>query len=162
MSPQLHRPSLLARLPLRAARWSASHPWRAIGAWFAFVATAVALAALIPTQQTTDADYRLGESGRADALVAAGRFPDDQVESVLVTSRNSSRLDPAEVRRVAREVDTAMSGARGVTGVTPPQWNAERTGVLVDVHLKSTIDDAQQIQARSGGHRARPPGPARP
>ncbi len=75
MSPHLHRPGLLARLPLRAARWSASHPWRAIGAWFAFVATAVALAALIPTKQTTDADYRLGESGRADALVAAGGSP---------------------------------------------------------------------------------------
>ncbi len=149
MSPHLHRPSLLARLPLRAARWSASHPWRAIGAWFAFVAIAVALAALIPTKQTTDADYRLGESGRADALVAAGRFPDDQVESVLVTSRNGGRLDPAEVRRLSREIDTAMSGARGVTEVTPPQWNAARTGVVVDVHLKSTIDDAQQIQART-------------
>ncbi len=149
MSPHLHRPSLLARLPLRAARWSASHPWRAIGAWFAFVAIAVALAALIPTKQTTDADYRLGESGRADALVAAGRFPDDQVESVLVTSRDGGRLDQAEVRRLVREIDTAMSGARGVTEVTPPQWNAARTGVLVDVHLKSTIDDAQQIQART-------------
>ncbi len=149
MSPHLHSSSLLARLPLRAARWSASHPWRAIGAWFAFVATAVALAALIPTKQTTDADYRLGESGRADALAAAGRFPDDQVESLLVTSRDGRRLDPADVRRVAREVDTAMSGAKGVTEVTPPQWNAARTGVLVDVHLKSTIDDAQQIQART-------------
>jgi RND superfamily putative drug exporter len=56
MSPHLHRPGLVARVPLRAARWSASHPWRAIGAWFAFVAVAVALAALIPTKQTTDAD----------------------------------------------------------------------------------------------------------
>jgi RND superfamily putative drug exporter len=149
MSPQLHRPSLLARLPLRAARWSASHPWRAIGAWFAFVATAVALAALIPTKQTTDADYRLGESGRADAMVAAGRFPDDQIESVLVTARDGGRLDPAEVRRVAGEVDTAMAGARGVTEVTPPQWNEARTGVLLDVHVKSTVDDAQQIQART-------------
>ncbi len=149
MSPPPHRPSLLARLPLRAARWSASHPWRAIGAWFAFVAIAVALAALIPTKQTTDADYRIGESGRADALVAAGRFPDDQVESVLVTSRDGGRLDPSEVRRLAREIDTAMSGARGVTEVTAPQWNAARTGVLVDVHLQSSIDDAQQIQART-------------
>ena len=149
MSPHLHHPSLLARLPLRAARWSATHPWRAIGAWFAFVAVAVALAALVPTRQTTDADYRLGESGRADALSVAGRFPDDRVESVLVTSRDGGRLDPTVVRRVARELDTSMSGARGVTEVTPPQWNAGRTAALVDVHLKSTIDDAQQIQART-------------
>ena len=60
---QLHRP-----VALRAARWSATHPWRAIGAWFAFVVIAVALAALVPTKQTTDADYRIGDSGRADAM----------------------------------------------------------------------------------------------
>src|SRR4051812_31812612 len=149
MSPHLHDPSLLARLPLRAARWSASHPWRAIGAWFAFVAVAVALAALIPTQQTTDADYRLGESGRADSLTAAGQFPDDQVETVLITARDGRRLDPVVVRRVGGELDTSMSGARGVTEVTAPQWNAGRTAALVDVHVKGSIDDAQQIQART-------------
>ena len=53
-------PSCLSRLPLRAARWSATHPWRAIGAWFAFVAIAVALAALVPTQ----ADHRRGLPAR--------------------------------------------------------------------------------------------------
>ena len=55
----------LAQLPTRAARWSATHPWRAIGAG--------------PpgrrrrgprhrrsTKETTDADYRIGESGRAE------------------------------------------------------------------------------------------------
>ena len=31
----------LSELPLRAARWSANHPGRAIGAWFAFVLIAV-------------------------------------------------------------------------------------------------------------------------
>ena len=79
MSPHLHRPGLVARVPLKAARWSATHPWRAIGAWFAFVAIAVSLAALVPTKETTDADYRLGESGRADAMATAGHFADDQV-----------------------------------------------------------------------------------
>src|SRR4029079_13712527 len=59
------------------------------------------------------------------------------------------RLDAAEVRRLGRQVDPTMSGARGVTQVTAPQWNAARTGVLVDVHVQSTIDDAQQIQART-------------
>ena len=52
--------SVLSRLPLRAARWSATHPWRAIGAWFAFVAIAVALAALDPDQ----ADHRRRLSAR--------------------------------------------------------------------------------------------------
>src|SRR3954454_321051 len=56
--------SVLPHPPLRAARWSATHPCRAIGAWFAFVAVAVALAALVPTQETKDSDYRLRGAGR--------------------------------------------------------------------------------------------------
>jgi putative drug exporter of the RND superfamily len=66
----------LTRLPVRAATWSATHPWRAIALWFAFVAAAaaVAVAIAVPTVSTTDADYRLGESGRAEQLSDQGRF----------------------------------------------------------------------------------------
>ena len=45
----------LSGIPLRAARWSATHPGRAIGAWFAFVFVAVGLAIAVPTVQTDDA-----------------------------------------------------------------------------------------------------------
>ena len=116
-------------MPLRAARWSATHPWRAIGAWFAFVAIAVALAALIPTKQTTDADYRLGESGRADAMAANGRFADDQVESVLITGRDGrsphrprSPRPPSKSRRTS-PASTASPRwpTRSGTPVVPPR-----------------------------------------
>ena len=149
MSPHLQRPGLMARVPLRAARWSATHPWRAIGAWFAFVAIAVALAALVPTKETTDADYRMGESGRADAMAAAGHFADDQVESVLVTSRDGGTPPPAEVAQVATRLKADLTHVHGVTEVTKPQWNAGRTAALINVHIKSTIDDASQVQART-------------
>jgi RND superfamily putative drug exporter len=148
MSPHLHRPSFVARVPLRAARWSASHPWRAIGAWFAFVAIAVSLAALIPTKETTDADYRLGESGRADAMAAAGHFADDQVENVLFQSRDGGRPAETTVAEAAAQLKADLVGVHGVTSVTAPQWNAARTAALVNVHLKSTVDDASQVQAR--------------
>ncbi|MCB1300949.1 MAG: hypothetical protein KDB28_06750, partial [Tetrasphaera sp.] len=62
--------STLTAVPVRTARWSATHPWRAIGAWFAFVALAVALAMLVPTRSTTDTDYGIGDSGRAHAMLA--------------------------------------------------------------------------------------------
>ena len=39
----------LTEIPLRAARWSATHPWRAILAWLAFVLVAVGLAIAVPT-----------------------------------------------------------------------------------------------------------------
>jgi RND superfamily putative drug exporter len=149
MSPHLHRPGLVARVPLRAARWSASHPWRAIGAWFAFVAIAVALAALVSTKQTTDADYRIGESGRADALAAQGGFVDDQIESVLITARNGGVPGSAEVAQVADQLRTGLTGTKGVTHVEAPQWNAGHRAALVDVHLKSNVDDASQVQART-------------
>ena len=149
MSPHLHRPSLVARVPLRAARWSATHPWRAIGGWFAFVAIAVALAALIPVKETTDADYRIGESGRADAMTAAGRFSDDQTESVLVTARDGGAPAPAAVTQLAGQLKSDLTGVTGVTGVTGPQWNSDRSAALIDVRLKSTVDDASQVQART-------------
>jgi putative drug exporter of the RND superfamily len=57
----------MSGVPQRAARWSALHPWRAILAWLAFVIAAVGMAIAVPTQEPSDADYRLGESGRAEA-----------------------------------------------------------------------------------------------
>ena len=42
----IHNP--LTGVPLRAARWSATHPWRAILAWLAFVGVAVGLAVAVP------------------------------------------------------------------------------------------------------------------
>jgi RND superfamily putative drug exporter len=132
---------------LQAARWSASHPWRAIGAWFAFVAIAVALAALVPTRQTDDADYRIGESGRADAMAAAGHFADDQIETILLTARDGGSPSDASVAQVAAALRSELSGAHGVTQVTGARWNAAHTAALVDVHLRSTVDDASQVQA---------------
>ena len=48
--------SRLTALPIITARWSATHPWRAIGAWFAFVAQALAFATPNPTPAATQAD----------------------------------------------------------------------------------------------------------
>ena len=137
--------SVLSHLPLRAARWSATHPWRAIGAWFAFVAVAVALAALVPTKQTTDADYRLGESGRADAMVAAGHFPGGQVESVLVTARDGGAPAPDDVAKAASQLRSRASALAGVTGVSAAQWNAAHDAALIDVHLADSVDDPATV-----------------
>ena len=58
-------PNPVTSVSMRAARWSATHPWRAILGWLALVALAVGLAATISTKEASDADYRLGESGRS-------------------------------------------------------------------------------------------------
>ena len=66
-------PNPLTSVSMRAARWSATHPWRAIFGWLALIVVAVGLAATVSTEEASDADYRLGESGVADQVGPRGR-----------------------------------------------------------------------------------------
>ena len=138
----VHNP--LAGVATRTARWSAEHPWRAILGWLALVAVAVGLAIAVPTAQTTDADYRLGESGRADALVHQAGLDDPDTENVLITAR-SGALDQAEAEAAATAVRADMRAVDGVTSVAEPQWNADRTALLVAVQLARDHDDVQLL-----------------
>ena len=127
----------LTAIPLRAARWSATHPWRAILAWFVFVLLAVGLAMAVPTSETTDADYRLGESGRADALVS-GRRPrharhrerarSPRAATHRWTARRGDRRRRGRARRDAR-------ARRCRAGSPAPQWSPDRSALLVAVQL---------------------------
>lgn len=127
----------LTAVPMRAARWSALHPWRAILAWVAFVAFAVGLAIAVPAQETTDADYRVGESGRADALVADAGLESPDTENILVAGDGAS----AAAEEVADEARTAD----GVLSVGEPQQSADGSAYLVSVVLDDGADaDAVQ------------------
>lgn len=140
----------LAGVPLRIARWSATHPWRAIGGWFAFVCVAVALAVLVPTQQTTDEDYGTGDSRRAEQIVRDAGMAGLPTEDVLVTARGSAGLDGEEVREealsAADDIAAGMRGLPGVTEVSSPQWSPDRTALLVDVRLADGTDDVDALK----------------
>ncbi len=129
----------------RTARWCALHPWRAILGWVAFVAFAVGLATMIPTQETTDADYRLGESGRADAMVAAAGFEETDDEQVLITAK-SGDLDPARAEQAASAVVAGMEGLTGVDKVDGPQASPDGTAYLISVQLARDQDDVTSLQ----------------
>src|SRR5512145_1749858 len=58
-SPNLKRAGLAAR----AGHWSATHRKTAIFGWLAFVLVAVVLGGAVGTQNQTDADTDIGESG---------------------------------------------------------------------------------------------------
>lgn len=125
----------MTAVPMRAARWSALHPWRAILAWIAFVAVAVGLAVMVPTQETTDADYRVGESGRADAMIdEAGLDPTD-TENVLVTG--------PEAAAAAAAVAAGVRTTDGVVGVGKPQPSEDGSVYLVSVE----VDEASAAHA---------------
>lgn len=118
----------LTAVPMRAARWSAEHPWRAILAWIAFVAVAVGLAMMVPAKDTTDADYRTGESGRADAMIhEAGLDPTD-TENILVAGPGGA----AAADEIAEQARTA----EGVLHVSDPQPNPDGSAHLVSVEVE--------------------------
>ncbi|WP_227464394.1 MMPL family transporter [Nocardioides lijunqiniae] len=130
----------LTVLPLRAARWSALHPWRAISAWLAFVVLAVALASVVSTVETDDTDYRLGDSGRADELVAEAGLERPDSENVLVTSADGP-VDRAAAQQAADELVAGMTGLPGVDSVAEPQWSPDGSALLVAAQLARDGDD---------------------
>ena len=138
----------LAQIPTRAARWSATHPWRAIGAWFLLVAIAVGLAMAVPTNQVEDADYRIGESGRADALVDSAGLDRPPTENVLITG-DDGQLDgareQAEARTAAADVAERLDGLEGVAGVGDAVPSEDGSALLVPVELTADDVDAEPL-----------------
>ncbi|WP_243732002.1 MMPL family transporter [Nocardioides ochotonae] len=131
----------LTALPLRAARWSATHPWRAILGWLALVAVAIGLAATVPTQETTAADYRVGESGRADALIEEADLADPDAEHVLITAAGGGALDRTEAGAAATALQERLGATSGVASISPPQWSGSGTAALVTIELEDGHDD---------------------
>ncbi|MFA6299153.1 MAG: MMPL family transporter, partial [Nocardioides sp.] len=136
----------LTVLPLRAARWSATHPWRAISAWLAFVVVAVGLASAVPTVEADGADYRLGESGRAEKLVADAGLDRPDSENVLITAGNGD-LDRDAAETAAAQVATDMAALEGVAAVSEPQWSPDGTALLVAVQLARDGDGNDDVDA---------------
>ena len=138
----------LTAVPMKAARWSAEHPWRAILGWIAFVAVAVGLAVAIPTHEATDADYRIGESGRADAMIA---------EADLDAARHRERPDHRRLRRARRRArpsrpPTPSSPARRrADGVAQRRRRRSGTRTVRRCSSRSSsttgVDDADAVQA---------------
>jgi putative drug exporter of the RND superfamily len=136
----------LSAVPLRAARWSANHPGRAIGAWFAFVLVAVALAVAVPTVQTDDTDYDLGESGRAATIVRSAGMDGLPTEDVVITARGAASLDRDAAQAAADEIAASMRTADHVATVAEPAWSPSGKAVMVDVQLKRGTDDVSALQ----------------
>jgi RND superfamily putative drug exporter len=134
----------LSSLAHRTARWCALHPWRAILGWVAFVVLAVGLAAMIPTQETTDADGRLGDSGRAAALIDAGHFDDADTEQVLITSA-SADLDQTAAEQAAAAVVAGMTALDQVDEVAEPQASPDGSAYLVSVQLARDQEDVDAL-----------------
>jgi RND superfamily putative drug exporter len=153
-------PNPLTSVSMRAARWSATHPWRAIVGWLALVVIAVGLAAAIPTNEASDDDYRLGESGRADRWVDEAGLDAPDAEQVLVTADGGAdgTLDEGTAEAAGARLVDRVGALEGVDGVSEPQWNPDRTAMLISIQLAKDHDDPDPIAAAVDDVRADFPG----
>jgi uncharacterized membrane protein YdfJ with MMPL/SSD domain len=106
-------------LAARAGRWSAHHRKKAIFGWLAFVIVAVFIGGSVGTRTLDDADFGIGESGRADKVVS-DHFREDADESVLVQSQGGARTDDPEFRAVVSDVVARLERTRHVENVDNP------------------------------------------
>ena len=96
------------RRTVRVARWSATHPWRAVALWLVFVAGCVAVGTAVGLHQQSSSDGRVGESGRASQWIDAAHLQGHDSENVLVTARTGG-LDLTTARAATAAVAARMS-----------------------------------------------------
>jgi putative drug exporter of the RND superfamily len=121
-------------ITVRVARWSATHPWRAIISWIVFVALCLAVGSMVGTRNATNADFRVGEAGRAQTIMADGGIPEQSVEKVLIAAR-SGQLDQAEATAAAEDVTRRMRVLPHVEDVGAPLASSDGNALLVPVNL---------------------------
>jgi RND superfamily putative drug exporter len=109
------------KLPLaaRIAGFSARHRATAILGWLLFVGASTILTLAIGTLAADDLDHGVGESGRADRVIAEAGFPQRAGEMVLITSERL-RADAPGFEAVVREVETAVLATGQVEGLRTP------------------------------------------
>ena len=114
----------------RAGRWSAKHRKTAILGWIAFVVVAFMAGGQIGTKTLTDEQAGVGESGRADRIVADA-YPKHHDELVLIQSTTGRYTDPA-FRATVADVRKRLAAISGVAAVSDPYGDDRRGAVARD------------------------------
>ncbi|BAU81417.1 RND superfamily drug exporter-like protein [Streptomyces laurentii] len=129
---------------VRIARWSATHPWSAIGLWAAFVALCLFLGGAAGTQKISDEESGVGESGRAGRITASGHFTEKPEENVLITAVSGGKPDPALAEAAARELGNRMRALAEVERVGAPVPAPDGTALLLPVTMRGDTENADR------------------
>ncbi|MBO4256225.1 MMPL family transporter [Streptomyces griseorubiginosus] len=129
---------------VRIARWSATHPWSAIGLWVVFVAACLFLGGAAGTNALSDDESGVRESGRAGKIVHSGDFPEKAEENVLITAEDGGKLDRAAGRAAAADVVKRMKALSGVESVGAPIASPNGRALLVPVTMKGDTENADR------------------
>jgi uncharacterized membrane protein YdfJ with MMPL/SSD domain len=117
-------------LAARAGRWSARHRKTAIGGWVALVVAASVIGGAVGTETLSDEEYGVGESGRADKVLADA-FRDESAEAVLIQGESAAATDP-EFRAVVERVSDELRAVPGVRALEDPYSPASEGGISED------------------------------
>ena len=135
----------------RMGRWSARHRKLAIGAWLAFVIGAFVIGGAIGTQELKAEDQGVGESGRADKILAKD-FDRPAGERILIQHPTLTADDRAFQTTVADVVRT-ISARKELTNVRSPldeensgSISRDRHSALVTFEFRTTDDVKSQEQ----------------
>ncbi|MEV4257489.1 MMPL family transporter [Spirillospora sp. NPDC049652] len=152
------------------ARWSAGHPWRAIGLWIVFVVACTVLGGALGTNKATDLDQAAGEAGKAGRVAHSHGVTPPAVESVLITAR-SGPLPRADADRAAAEATAALRGIPQVAKVDAAVPSKDGTALMVPVtmagdpltakdRVQPLLDRTAEVQKRHPGLRVEQTGAA--
>ncbi|MDP9221912.1 MAG: MMPL family transporter, partial [Actinomycetota bacterium] len=131
---------------VRVARWSATHPWRAIALWLVFVIACIALGSMSGTKEVSDEDMGVGQSGQAFSTIQDAQLGSPDSEDVLISAR-AGNLSLAAGRQAAKEVRDRLAALPVVAEVTPPVESKDGRALLVAATLKPDTDSATSLQA---------------
>ncbi|MEU7095869.1 MMPL family transporter [Kitasatospora aureofaciens] len=133
----------MSQLPVRIARWSARHAWRAIAGWFAFVVLCLGIGIAVGSHEATTEDYRVGEAGRAEAIAGSAGMQQQPTEQVIIHAR-SGPLDTAAAASAAQDLTERMRKLPEVQGVAAPVSSKDGQVVRVPVVLNGPELDGKK------------------
>jgi uncharacterized membrane protein YdfJ with MMPL/SSD domain len=130
-----------------AGRWSATHPWLAIGIWIACVVMLLVTGHLVGTRQLDNTAYNVGQSARAEQMIGR-HFARHANEYVLFDSQALQVSAPA-YRAAVRDVQRRIEATGRVTQVRSPldprfanQVSATRHAALLEFQITGSVKDS--------------------
>ena len=121
--------------------WSARHRWTAVGAWLALVVVAVLLGSAAGQVTMTQAEYGVGESGRATWTLVNAGIKDPASELVMISGSGASPNKTA-LQSAASAVQAAVQATGQVSGAQAPVTSASGRQVLLQFAMKGDPDTA--------------------
>ena len=131
---------------VRVARWSATHPWRAIALWLVFVTASIAMGQVVGLRTMSDLDGVVGQSGQAAHTLHNAHLDEPAVENVLISPR-AGTLDATAAQAATSELASRFATLPAVASVDPPRRSSDSNSLLVAVTMTgdpSTASDRVQ------------------